>query len=293
MCPLCGQGKARDSAHRCLTLNTGSGAWHCWRCEAKGKLVEWHEARPPAQRRREKLHRAFSLDAPTFGGPNFPDLKEMSLRKDTTPKPEAKPTTWHRALKNLQPLEGTPGAHYLQSRGLSLDIAHQSGARFGRDFYGHAAIVFPIRDRQGNLVAAQGRYLASARGPKARTVGEKKRGAFLTPGLWGAVAGGAPLIVCEAPLDALSLALCGFPALALCGKTGPDWLRRAAAFQVVALALDADEAGDAASDELAALLSPLGAKPFRLRPEGGKDWNELLQTRGLDHLRDWLVLKLL
>lgn len=276
LCPLCGADKPRDSAHRSLTLNTSSGAWMCWRCEAKGKLVEWHEDRPLPERRREKLRRAFSLD-------------EVSLRKDTP----LKPGEWRRTLKGLQPLDETTGADYLLSRGLTIEIAHEAGTRFSRDFYGRPAVVFPLRDKQGQFVAAQGRYLADGSGPKARTVGDKKLGAFTTSGLWEAIAGGAPLVVCEAPIDALSLALCGFPALALCGKDGPDWLPRACAFQAVALAFDADEAGDGGADKLAAQIEPLGAKPFRLRPEGGKDWNELLQVQGRDTLSDWLALRLL
>lgn len=276
LCPFCGGDKPRDCAHRSLTLNTVSGAWMCWRCEAKGKLVEWHEERPLPERRREKLRQTFSLD-------------EVSLRKDTPTKSAG----WRRTLRGLQPLDGTQGADYLLSRGLTVEIAHEAGARFSRDFYGRPAVVFPLRDKQGQLVAAQGRYLSNGSGPKARTVGDKKLGAFTTSGLWEAVAGGAPLVVCEAPIDALSLALCGFPAFALCGKDGPDWLARACAFGTVALAFDADDAGDGGADKLAALIEPLGAKPFRLRPEGGKDWNELLQEQGREELTDWLAPQLL
>lgn len=248
----------------------------CWRCEAKGKLVEWHEERPLRERRREKLRQTFSLP-------------EVSLRKDTP----TKSGEWRRTLRGLQHLDGTPGADYLLSRGLTTEVAHEAGARFSRDFYGRSAVVFPLRDKQRQLVAAQGRYLSNGPGPKARTVGDKKLGAFTTSGLWEAVTGGAPLVICEAPIDALSLALCGFPALALCGKDGPDWLARACAFQTVALAFDADDAGDGGADKLAALIEPLGAKPFRLRPEGAKDWNELLQIQGRDELTDWLALRLL
>ena len=276
LCPLCGNDKPRDSAYRSLTLNIVSGAWMCWHYDTKGKLVEWHEERPLLGRRREKLRQAFSLD-------------EVSLRKDTP----TKSGEWRQTLRGLQHLDGAPSAQYLLSRGLTVEIAHEAGTRSSRDFYGRPAVVFPLRDKQGQLVAAQGCYLSNGIGPKARTFGDKKLGAFTTSGLWKAVAGGAPLVICEAPIDALSLALCGFPSLALCGKDGPDWLPRACAFQSVALAFDADDAGEGGADKLAALVEPLGAKPFRLRPEGGKDWNELLQIQGRDELTDWLALRLL
>ncbi len=248
----------------------------CWRCDAKGRLVEWHEERPLLERRREKLRQTFSLP-------------EVSLCKDSP----TKSGEWRRTLKGLQLLDETIGASYLLSRGLAIEVAHEAGSRFSQDFYGHPAVVFPLRDKQGQLVAAQGRYLSDGSSPKARTIGDKKLGAFTTSGLWEAVAGGAPLVVCEAPIDALSLASCGFPALALCGKDGPDWLARACAFQTVALAFDADDAGDLGAGKLAAQIEMLGAKPFRLRPAGGKDWNELLQEQGREELTDWLALQLL
>lgn len=100
------------------------------------------------------------------------------------------------------------------------------------------------------------------------------------------------LIVAEAPLDALSLAEAGYPAVALCGTDEPAWLHRICAFRRVLLAFDADEAGDRAGERLAPLLSSFGAKCERLRPEGGKDWNEVLQA-GREALGDWLALRVL
>lgn len=43
LCPLCGEGKPKDAAHRCLAVNTQTGAWLCHRCNEKGKLAEWKE----------------------------------------------------------------------------------------------------------------------------------------------------------------------------------------------------------------------------------------------------------
>ena len=154
--------------------------------------------------------------------------------------------------------------------------------------------MFPIRDAQGTLSAAQGRYIRAGKGPKARTTGDKKLGVFATEGFWESVKRGAPVVICEAPIDALSVALCGFPALALCGKDGwPDWLPIKCAFKNVALAFDADDAGDSGAEKLGNVFSSLGAKPFRLRPEGGKDWNEVLCSQGHKTLEDWLAVHLL
>jgi DNA primase len=97
------------------------------------------------------------------------------------------------------------------------------------------------------------------------------------------------LVVTEAPLDALSLAAVGVPALALCGTHAPAWLPLVAAFRRVALAFDADGAGDQAAALLGPLLRSFGARPERWRPEGGKDWNELLTRQGSQRLRATMV----
>jgi len=306
LCPLCGEGKPKDSAHRSLGLNTQSGAWVCHRCGEKGKLAEWKDEKPINGKtlRRQKLRRAFSLDAP--------DVKvrlnstvlsapppALSARADILPEGRPQSTlapalTWRRPLKNLVPLARTPGEKYLQTRSIALDMAHAAGVRFSPSWFGRPAVVFPIRDAQSTLVAAQGRYISAGKGPKARTTGDKKAGVFVTADFWEDVNRGAPVVICEAPLDALSIALCGFPALALCGKDGwPDWLPVKCAFKSVALAFDADDAGDAGAEKLLKALSSLGAKPFRLRPEGGKDWNEVLCSHGMSTLSDCLALNLL
>ena len=90
-------------------------------------------------------------------------------------------------------------------------------------------------------------------------------------------------------IDALSLFLCGLPAIALAGTEGKPWLPDACHGRRVLLALDADVAGDRGSEKLAALLA--GAQCWRLRPEGAKDWNEALCQIGLPALRRSLGAK--
>ena len=310
LCPLCGEGKPRDAAHRSLGVNTGNGAWLCHRCGEKGKLAEWRsdENLQPVSRRQatqRRLRQAFSLDASaspvsTSSRTNVASRANASFSPDFRPddiehaETASKPAAWRKSLGNLCLLAGTPGESYLASRNISLEEAHAAGARFSPSWFGSAAVVFPIRDENGVLVAAQGRYLRAGSGPKARTAGSKKAGVFTSARLWEEVKRGAPVVICEAPLDALSLAMCGYPALALCGKDGwPSWLPIRCAFKSVALAFDADDAGDAGAARLHLSLSSLGARAFRLRPEGGKDWNEILQEQGKAMLADavapWLL----
>ena len=101
------------------------------------------------------------------------------------------------------------------------------------------------------------------------------------------------VILTEAPIDALSLAACGFPALALCGTSGPDWLHIVCGLRRVLLAFDADEAGEHAAIAIGDRLQPFGAKCQRLIPPQGKDWNESLIKQGNAALTDWLTAMIL
>lgn len=156
---------------------------------------------------------------------------------------------------------------------------------------GRPAMVFPLRDQSGALKGVHARYVDERETPKSRTLGDKKSAIFATS---DALLPALPaLIVTEAPLDALSLALAGYPAIALCGTSAPHWLHRACAFRRVLLAFDGDEAGEAATEKLAPHLASFGARVERLTPEGTKDWNEMLQTAGRDALADWLAERVL
>jgi hypothetical protein len=252
--PLC-DGKPKDSAHRSLSVARDTGLWRCWRCGSSGRLKEWWEERPRQSRRaraRAALRQAFSL------APAAPSIARCDLE-------------WRQHLAGIRPLRGTPGEAYLDGRGIPVDLARAAGTRFAWDWFGRAAVVVPLRDNAGRLVAAQGRHVDD-REPRMHSCGDVCFGVFSTPGAWEA----DRLILTEAPIDALTLAAAGRPAIALCGATNcPSWLPQACAFRHVLLALDGDNAGDAAAKHLAARLRPLGARVERLRPGWFKDWNAL------------------
>lgn len=323
-CPLCGEGKSRDGAHRSLSLNAQSGAWFCHRCGEKGVLIERREEKRRERPQRDGLRRAFALPPasapsrtaatpcpalPDSGGKNGEISLASTLPAQTPPKfatssatfGDVPPTTFEpfAAWESSLPVAGTAGEAYLSNRGLDSATCAHADVRFCPRWWGRAAVLFPVYSfwpgKEATPVAIQGRYLQPGPGPKMRTGGRKRDGVFAShPDLWRRIRHGAPLIICEAPIDALSLAEAGFPALALCGKDGaPGWLPLRCAFERVALAFDADDAGDQGAEKLAPLLSALGAKPVRLRPEGDKDWNEMLLRLGPDALGDWLAGRLL
>lgn len=307
LCPLCGQSKPKDTAHRSLSLNVSNGLWRCYRCGERGKVREAWEERsslPRRERARLGLSQAFALPAPIVAEPTDEALPEVG---------EAQPpiAAWKRELRGLRPLDDTRGAAYLRGRGLDGEIAAAAGARFSPDFMGRPAIVFPLRGPlsaakcsgeggshrrcsealYGPLRGVHARYVDGRDRPKARTLGDKRLSLFATAGAFSPIL--PALIVTEAPLDALSLAQASYPALALCGTEPPTWFHRLAAFRRVLLAFDADDAGERAADKLAPVLESFGARCERLTPESAKDWNEALQNEGRDALADWLAARVL
>lgn len=274
LCPECGEGKARDGAHRSLAVNMETGAWQCWRCKAAGKLTDHWRERPRQSHRMRSgvaLHRAFALDAP-----QAPPLPETAH-------------TWREHCHGAQKLPQTPGAAYLESRGIIREVLPRIARTclYHPALMGRPAALFPFydpRDKSGEPLAVAARYV-DGKPNGHRALGAKSLGVFYTmPDVWA-----APVIVLvEAPLDALSLMACGVPAVALGGVSWPDWLPVACGFKSVLLAFDADEAGDKAAAQLAPVLASFGAKSARLRPPGAKDWNEELHASGTASLSAWL-----
>ena len=214
----------------------------------------------PEQESQERLRRAF--------------------RVEETPREAPVKDDWRKLLQNMQALAGTPGETYLTGRGIPVEVAVAAGVRYAPDWYGRAAVIFPLRNHVGKLVAAAGRYLDGEK-PKARSAGPKKRGAFATVGAWEAEV----VLLVEGPADALSLAVCGYPAIAMFGCDLSDAAAVGCAMRVVAVATDADDAGDSAAQKMMAALAARGARVTRLRPPNGRDWNDMLLSLGIDGLK--------
>ena len=254
--------KSKGAGHRSLSVNVATGKWTCHRCSAGGVLRErWRPTGNQRDARRAAALRAFALPPP----PPAPDL------------------TWKSLVKQLQPAVHVPAARrYLGQRGITPEVAAGCKVCFSAEWYGRPAVCFPIRDRAGALVAAHGRYIDGGTQPKCRTAGALQLGLYATPGALEA----PRLVICEGPFDALSLFQVSVPAIALCGTSEPAWVPTVAAFRQVALAFDADAAGDAAAAKLAPLLRSFGAMVERWRPPApAKDWNEVLIDQGKDALR--------
>ena len=280
-CPLCGVDKLIDREHRSIAVNTQDGRWLCHRCKEGGILREhYNPSEKPlklsnAARSRAEAMRRFAL----------PERKSPAPKLEPTPEEIEKATRWREAWEASTDLAGTRGAVYIEGRSIPLELAIDAGVRYSPEWYGRPAVLFPVRDRAGELVAVSGRFINGREDPKTMTGGHKSGGVFCAmPGTLEARC----LAICEGQFDALALSACGIPAIALIGTSWPDWLPRALAFRSVLIATDADKAGDDAAAKLGPALSSRGAHTLRLKPKGAKDWGEELESGKLEFLSMWL-----
>jgi hypothetical protein len=269
LCSFCGDEHKHDQAHASLAFNDDTGAWTCHRCGRSGILEERKERRDEPLRLHRRVKRR---PLPTPVGPPA----EEAEKRDTLRR------LWTPSVAIDDPASGS-GATYLEGRGIPLQVAAAARVRFTADWYGRPAVLFPVQDSKGRLVAAEGRYTDGSTKPKSRSAGRKSRGVFCAlPG----AAEASGVTICEGPITALSVAACGYPALALCGHKGaPAWLLRRCALRPVFLALDYGEQGaEEATARLVRELAALGATAYRLAPPAG-DFNDRLQAVGLEALR--------
>jgi len=172
------------------------------------------------------------------------------------------------------------GAAYLASKSIPLHVASAGRVCFAPDWCGSPCVVFPVQDGAGLIVAAEGRRIAP--GPTNSencTAGQKSGGVFVA--LPGALEADG-VILCESPIGALSVAACGFPAVALCERTMPPWLARQLARRAVFVSLDRleTEARENAAEIRRALVA-VDARPYSLAPpDRAGDWNDYLQAVG-------------
>lgn len=278
LCPLCGEDKPRDAAHRSLCLNSSNGLYHCKRCNSKGRLKEFWEEKSSANRAQivvRQLRRSFEVTP-----------VEEVCRSQSDDKND-----WQTLWETSEPLELNErhqvAISYLKNRSIALDIARENGVCFVPDWHGRPMLGFPFKDANGEIVALSGRAFRNG-GIDKPASGPKKAGAFRAKALgFDALDTALPaVILCEAPFDALALAMAGYPALAIGGTNAPAWLHQRCAFRRILLAFDADVAGDAAALKIGINLSSFGAVCERVRPQGAKDWNELLQISGSEAIED-------
>ena len=262
LCPFCGADKPRDAAHRSLSLNAQTGRWICHRCGERGLLTEFSAT---------SQNRAAQLAAMIGLYHNTSRFSENSF-------------DWKKAWEKSANLSYSPGSAYLQQRGVPAALARFAGARYSPRWYRRPAVLFPIHDQSGNLVAVSGRFISERNALKTMTGGAKSLGVFSTPGALKS----RVIAVVEGPMDGLSLAFCHLPAVAMMGTSWPDWLPEVIAGKHVLIATDADTAGDEVAGRLVETLSADTPHLMRLRPPISKDWNDVLRQLGRKQAQDFI-----
>lgn len=299
LCPVCGDGKSRDDAHRSLALNIETGTYICHRCKEKGLIKEkWTKrAFSKHKTRTAAIARVFAIENISLSSSG---TEQKETADETERKKQSKLERVRAKMKAFQKaFDLSPAQDYLQIRGITAETAKAFGCGYAerwehweKDKTGKwqprgadRRVVFPITDTDGNVVAIHGRAIDDVfiDSPKL-TNGDKTPGVFQTPGALESDV----VAICEGPVDAMALYQCGMPAVALIGTSAGDWLASALAFHKLFVATDADDPGDEGAETLIADFRSRGARAFRLRPTDCKDWAEFLEKFGAVALRDLL-----
>ena len=172
-----------------------------------------------------------------------------------------------------------PGHPYLKQRGISEEVARFFGVGY---FAGNGSmagrIVFPIRNRGGNIVAYAGRSIDDSEPRWKLPTGFRK-----SLELFGihAAAGSHWVAVVESFWGVLALHQAGVPAVALMGRSmsneQQELLASLGSTTIIVVLLDGDEPGRSAAPEIALRLArqqpvriielPTGKQPDQFTPE--------------------------
>ncbi|MGI8494364.1 MAG: toprim domain-containing protein [Pyrinomonadaceae bacterium] len=298
LCPKCGDGKPRDKEHRSFALNKQTGAYFCHRCKEKGLLKDnWTKQTFTSRKARtaRAIARAFSVEPLPSRTPAQENASESESSKAQTKleRLQSKMKSWQAAFTD------SPAQDYLESRGIDPATAKVFGCGYAaawehweKDKAGNwqsrgtdRRVVFPVTDREGNVIAFHGRAIDKdfIDSPKI-SKGDKSLGLFQMPNTLESEV----IAICEGPMDAMALYQSGLDAAALIGTSAGAWVTSALAFRKVFVATDNDDSGNEAAATLIDDFCSLGARAVRLCPEDCNDWGEFLEKHGIDALRGLL-----
>lgn len=268
-CPLCGSGTGRNKTGAFGLYGDNKDRWKCQACGAGGDLIDLIgeiNHTDPAE--------SFKIARELYGS----TMQTAAARAYTTPAAhhtqEAQGNYTEYIESSRKALKKSPEAiAYLQERGISETTAARSLVGYDEST---RSIVLPY-DRQGRYYTRRAIDRKEYRKPPAAEAGAQPL--YNCADLYNAVA--APVFIVEGEIDALSVIEAGGHAVALAGaKNGrklTEQIQRKAPAGVLVIALDNDEAGQAAAVELAQLIEPLGVPFIRANISGEhKDANEAL-----------------
>jgi len=289
-------------------VTPGNGLWHCMACGKAGNAIQFverhdglsfrhafelltqgngaaYKARPPAKQSTVP-HLPCPLDAAADDAALFAQVVAYYHQrfKETS---EAQAYLASRGLDYTEklahfqigfadrtlglrlPFKNRQDGERLRSRLIQLGVWRKSGHE-----HFNGCVVVPLRDETGATVSLYGRRLITQDGFTHLYPPGPHRGLFNPAAL-----GWPEIILCEAPLDALTFCCHGFPnTTCIFGAEGfTDELWEAVLrhkVQRVRLAYDADEAGERAAKRDAVRLRGQGIEVYRVKFPWGMDANE-------------------
>lgn len=262
-CPLCNEGRTMNDEHRTLAVKD-DGVWQCFRCNETGRFKDGTCANAQVDR----------------GTGNFPHPGRPSAKLTEGSK---KPYDFEKVLAGFSTEPKKNGREYLKGRGLGTEGVLFGNRYHAKDKADREAVAFPTVNAQGETVGLAVVFLDGTKRTYKR--GERQNGVYATPGAMESV----KVAVVESAIDALSLALAGLPSIATIGTSVPEWVGKRLALKTVYVSHDADKAGDDAAKKVSERCQKFGATVQRWRPEGHKDWNDVLVKGGLEALRQSLL----
>ena len=271
----------------------GLGLYHCFGCDAGGDVIRLVEQLEEVDTKKAvRLCREWAgIDSAGAVGPQeatrravVPQDATEALGPSISPTPKRSAQEFHEQIEDMSPA----GLEYLAGRGISVDTAALGAVRwvgapackaFGLPETYADRLALPLR-LAGQVVQVQARGLwpiGAAGKPRAALNLPEDFGPM--DGLCGHLEEHGPVVLCEAPLDALSVleAFPGISAVAVGGGSGLQVKAAAAlAGRLVFLLPDNDAAGEAHRAKWRETLGA-GVRDIHL-PEGVKDANDLLRA---------------
>lgn len=291
ICPKCGSGSGKNGTGMTLTASgDNAGRFKCWACDFHGDPVDLYREIHGGEEG-EALKAVCSmlgimLDEPTKKKPE--EMTEEEKAAELARRIQAD-------IRAAQMNQADPAfLEYLNRRGLSLDLAKRFGLGFipqwrnpktlteGKNPPASPRFIVPTgkssylaRDTRDNLTEAEAQYAKAKAGGASLFNAE-------------ALNSRRPIFICEGEFDALSFMEVGAEAIGIGGTSGRAKLIEAIQkrgrrhTEPLILALDNDQAGAKATEELAKGLDGIGARYYIRNPYGDrKDANEAL-TAGRD-----------
>lgn len=225
--------------------------------------------------------------------------KNMPQRTTTTEDEQAIESAQKLYRRGLR-VTGNPGGAYLESRGIPAALADVNHVRYIPRFPAKIddkniqapAVVFPIfSPSTREVVGINARFLDpehDTNGEKQRTRGRPSQGVFAVHGAVKL----PELVITEAPIDALSLAVAGFPAFATCGANNLRYFPELYAGKIIVCAFDLDsdpKTQEVIRRNMEKFHAHHGGRVIWIKPPGAKlkDWNDMLQRFGHDGLAEY------